>query len=143
VLDIRTPRLQRLYQDWHAWRGERAFPSRRDFDPVDLGYILGKLSLVSVLYEPLRFRYRVHATELAERLGFDLTGKELDALPDRTHRAAVREHFVAVVEHRAPEIRRRDRQRANGRAWRYEALVLPLSGNGETIDMLISAVEFT
>jgi hypothetical protein len=143
VIDVRSSLLRRLYSDWSTWRGSREFPSRRNFDPLDTTYIIGKLSLLDVRYQPLRFHYRVHATEFATRLGFDMTGKGLDQYPDAEYRAIVEEHFVSVIERRQPSVRRRERQRRDGRIWSYEVLVLPLSADGARIDMLMSATEFT
>jgi hypothetical protein len=80
---------------------------------------------------------------MADRLGFDLTGKSLELWPDAAYRAIVHEHFVKVVETRTPSIRQCERQLDDGRTWRYEVMVLPLSGRGTTIDMLMSAMEFT
>jgi hypothetical protein len=142
VLEITMPSLRQLYDDWDARRRGREFPSRADFDPVELTYVIGKMSLLDVLYDPLRFRYRVHATQTADRLGFDLTGKSLEMWPDAAYRATVHEVFVEVVENRQPGILRRERQLGDGRIWRYEVLTLPLSADGLTIDMLISALEF-
>jgi hypothetical protein len=142
VIEVQTPHLRHLYDDWLSWRGGRSFPARRDFDPVDIRYVLGKLSLIEVLQDPLRFHYRVHATRFAERLGFDLTGKTLDQLPDTDYRGIIRDHFTCVLEQRAPSVRCRERRLADGRVWRYEVLVLPLAADGECIDMLMSATEF-
>ena len=142
MIDLAVPLLQRLYADWQAWRGDRELPSRRDFDPLDIRYIIGKLSLVDVLYDPLRYRYRIHGTDTAERLGFDLTGKSLDLSPDPNHRAATKKHFSTVVYSRTPSARLRERIAGNGRVWRYEILVLPLSSDGARIDMLMAAMEF-
>ena len=142
MIEVQTPHLRHLYDDWRSWRGERSFPARRDFDPVDIRYVLGKLSLVEVLQQPLRFHYRVHATLFAERLGFDLTGKTLDQLPDIDYRGIILDHFLFVLERRMPSVLRRERRLADGRIWHYEVLVLPLAGDGERIDMLMSATEF-
>ena len=142
MVELAAPLLRRLYADWLAWRGERELPARRDFDPLGIRYIIGKLSLIDVLGEPLRFRYRVHGTENAERLGFDLTGKPLEAWPDPEHRSMVETCFATVVKSRSPLARLREQVFGDGRLWRYEILVLPLSGDGTQVDMLMVAAEF-
>jgi hypothetical protein len=139
-LDIQTPSLKRLYQDWDRKRGQREFPARADFDPLDLKYILGNLSLVDVLQDPLRFRYRIHATNVAERIGDELTGKEVLALPHADHRNLALEHFMQVIEQRVPSVHLRHHEQVDQRVWNYEVLVLPLSSDGKTIDMLMSAL---
>ena len=49
--------------------------SRADIDPVDIRYAIGNVILIDVIDgEPLQFRIRLHGTNLAERVRFDLTG---------------------------------------------------------------------
>lgn len=141
-MDLKSPSLQRLYSDWERWRGTRAFPSRTDFDPLDLRYVLGSISLTDVRYHPVRFHYRIHASASSGRLGFDLTGKDLDALPHSTYQAYIREHFLETIINRAPALRLRERVLANKEFWFVEAIVLPFSSDGQTIDMLMTGTRF-
>jgi hypothetical protein len=104
--------------------------------------MIGRLSLLDVLHDPLRFHYRVHGTEVADRFGFDMTGKSLDAWPDAVHRALIYENFVKVVDGRTPLVQQRERTMNHGRVQRYVALVLPLSSQGTVVDMLMVGVEF-
>jgi hypothetical protein len=142
VIDTEAPQLRQLYAEWQAWRGIRELPSRADFDPVQLKYMMGRLSLLDVGYDPLRFHYRVHGTEIADRVGFDMTGKSLEAWPDAAHREQIREYFTEVIATRTPKIQHRERMVAHGRILRYTALALPLSSQGSAIDMLLTGVEF-
>jgi hypothetical protein len=142
VVDLRSPSLQRLYQDWQLWRGAREFPTRADFDPLDLKYALGNISITEVQYYPVRFHYRIHGSASSGRLGFDLTGKSLDALPHPTYQAFIHEHFLETIVNRIPVVKRRERVLANNEHWFVEAIVLPLSGGGETIDMLMTGTKF-
>jgi hypothetical protein len=137
ALDIERPKLRRLYGHWLERRRGRSMPSREDFDVLDLGYILGDLNLLDVLYEPLRFRFRVHATNAVARLGFDLTGKMIDSYPDPGYRRIVREHFTAAVQSKAPQRIVRDPYRIRDRVLRWEGLVLPLSADGSRVSMLL------
>jgi hypothetical protein len=142
VVDLRTPSLQRVFQDWQRWRGARAFPSRADFDVLDLKYALGNISITDVLYNPVRFHYRIHSSASSGRLGFDLTGKSVDALPHPTYQAFIREHFLEVIVNRVPVVKRRERVLTTHEHWFVEAIVLPFSSDGETIDMLMTATKF-
>ncbi|MGH6969146.1 MAG: PAS domain-containing protein, partial [Stellaceae bacterium] len=101
--------LQRLHRDWESRRRDRRMPARADFDPVDLKYVLGYLSLVDVRRNPLGFRFRIHASNVAARVGFDLTGKDVDAIADVHYRKLVRAHYIAVVERRGPAVEFHDR----------------------------------
>lgn len=138
---IRTPALRRLYDDWERRRCRRDFPSRADFDVLDFKYVLGNLVLVDVLYDPLRFRFRLHGSRIGQRVGYDLTGKDLDAMPPAL-RPFVERHFTAVVEGRAPRVEIRERRIADEGVVDSEVLALPLSRDGGRIDMLMVGVCF-
>jgi PAS domain-containing protein len=131
-------RLHRLFAYLEAKRGTREFAARRDIDPLEFSYILGHVVLLDVLYEPLRFRYRLVGTTLAARTGYDLTGSFVDEHPDVEYRAYVTARYVETVTTRRPTggvydlfMDRKQRQ--------YQCLRVPLSDDGETINMIIAA----
>jgi hypothetical protein len=133
---IRNPLLRRLYDHWNAKRAGRAFPARADFDPVELRWIIGNLLLVDVMRDPLRFSVRLHGTNLANRAGFEMTGKAMDDYPDPEYAKVALRSFTMVVETRRPFARVNERI-IDGRAYGYETAMLPLSSDGEAIDMLL------
>ena len=131
--------MRRLHADWQARRRGGKLPARGDFDPADLSYVPGYLSLFDVQRDPLRFVFRLHASNNAQRLGLDLTGKELAAVPNPGLAERIRAQFELAVATRAPVAQLRTGDFADG-AWLYEVLVLPLAADGETVDMLMSAL---
>jgi len=138
MLVLEVPVLQRFYADWDARRRGHEFPARRDFDPCDLKYALGDISLLEVLRDPLRFRFRLQGANIVERIGIDLTGKFVEAMPDRRHRQMAMEHYAAVLETRRPVVKVRRAFVTEWRVWNCEILVAPLSNSGSEIDMLLS-----
>jgi hypothetical protein len=140
---LQSPRLKRLYQDWLVRCRGRLMPARRDFDILDLAYMLGDLNLLEVLPAPLRFRFRVHATNATKRLGFDLTGKTVDDYPDPAYRDAANQHYRAVVQTRAPQRVRFDPFVTQDHVMRWEGLILPLAADGETVDMLLAGLDLS
>ncbi|MGH6977545.1 MAG: PAS domain-containing protein [Stellaceae bacterium] len=132
--------LQRLHRDWESRRRDRRMPARADFDPVDLKYVLGYLSLVDVRRNPLGFRFRIHASNVAARVGFYLTGKDVDAIADVHYRKLVRAHYIAVVERRGPAVEFHDRVMTDNVCLHCEVLALPLGDDGETVDRIMSAL---
>jgi len=140
MLALRAAALHRLYHDWMDRRGDREFPSRSDFDPYALKYVLGNLALIDVLYDPLRFRFRLHPTNMVFRLGVDLTGKFIDEMADQRHVLLAKEQFTEVVETRRPVVQSHHAVETDHRVWNCEILVLPLSSEGSRIDMLMGCV---
>jgi hypothetical protein len=131
-------RLHRLFAYLEAKRGTREFAARRDIDPLEFSYILGHVVLLDVLYDPLRFRYRLVGTTLAAGTGYDLTGSFVDEHPDVEYRAYVTARYVETVTSRRPTggvyallMDRKLRQ--------YQCLRVPLSDDGQTINMIIAA----
>jgi len=57
---LSDPELERFYRYWQDKRGARPMPSRTEFDPLEIPYILGHVILVDVLDSPRRFHIRVH-----------------------------------------------------------------------------------
>ena len=134
---IRHPKLRQLYDYWNGKRGDRPMPSRADLDPIDIRFAIGDVILADVLEgTPPRFRIRLHGTNLAERTNFDLTGKMLDEMPVPEFRDLSTRSFRKVVRTREPLHALADRL-LDGRMQRYEAIILPLSSDGATVDRLM------
>lgn len=136
---IEDSRLSRLYEYWLAKKGVRRFPSRRDIDPLEFGYVLGHIILFDVMRDPLRFRVRVHGSEMVRRAGYDLTGKFLDDLPIAEYRRYVHDRCEGLVRSGDAMLVRHNRP-LEGQTRHYEALWLPLSDDGENVTMLLAAV---
>jgi len=143
LADLVDPLLRRLFAYWDEKRAGREMPARADVDPIDLRFILGQLILVDVLPEkPPRFRIRLHGTELARRAGYELTGKMLDELPSTEFRTLARRSFATTAETRRPFHSIRDRI-LDGKLRRYETLMLPLSPDGDRVDMLLVGLRYS
>ncbi len=140
--EIRSSDLRRLRDDWEARRNGREMPSRADFDVLDLKYIIGKLVLFDVARDPLRYQCRLHGTAIVRRVGYEMTGKTIDEIPSPALRAKMQAHFARVVEGRAPIVEMRVRETLDEGTVDCEVLVLPLSSNGRSVDMLMVGMVF-
>jgi hypothetical protein len=136
---IAEPSLRRLYEYWLGKKGESRLPARRNIDPLDFPYALGRIMLVDVLGDPLRFRVRLHGSEMVRRAGYDLTGKTLDDLPDSEYRSYVVGRCKNLIASAEPALVHHDRVLDN-RTWRYDAIWLPFSDDGTTVAMLLCAL---
>ncbi len=135
--EISNPKLRRLHEYWSQRRGDRKWPARADLDPVDMSFVLGNVILVEVLPEtPVRYRIRLHGSTLAQRVGYDLTGKMLDDMPVPEFRDMSRRSFDKVVRTGEPLHVVADRM-VDERMQHYESILLPLSNSGDRVDMLL------
>lgn len=142
---VRGLRLQRLLQYWHQQRGNRMMPARADIDPLHIPWMLSNLSLLEVHRDKagtLRYRFRLVGTRVAQRLRYDMTGKWLDELHEPQYRNHLNDSYIDVVTKRLPLVERLDMVIDN-RLRDYEIVRLPLGNDGETVDMIILAVEFS
>jgi hypothetical protein len=141
IEQIRRPMLRRLYAYWDDKRGDREFPGRSDIDPLDMRFALGNISLIDVLYDTLRFRYRLHGSIIAERLGVDMTGRFVDEIAEPDRRAFVEENFRTVVMTRQP-LAHSGQRMLDRRPWNFDSIILPLGLDDGVINMLLVCVEY-
>ena len=142
IVTFKSPMNETLLAYWRAQAGAKSIPSRGDIDPfIDLAHIVQHLFLVDVEPQPLRFRFRLVGTEVADHVGKDMTGKYLDELveydaqyarvkPDYETTAKFRRETVSLVRFLT-----KDRKRSIN----YERLLLPLSENGRSVNMILGA----
>ncbi|MBX3453874.1 PAS domain-containing protein [Ferrovibrio sp.] len=134
------PDLRRLLMDWENWRGDRHMPSRNDFRPETLGYLLGRLMLLDLEPgEPPRLRFRLVGSDIVQNRGFDLTGRLLEEHPDPAFAKTAPAIYAQVLATRQPLWVSLNLASEIGLPYRLEALILPLSSDGETIDKVLSA----
>jgi hypothetical protein len=135
--EISNPKLRRLYEYWSQRRGDRKWPSRADLDPVGMRFALGNVILAEVVPgTPASYRIRLHGSTLTQRVGYDLTGKLLDDMPVPEFRDMSRRSFDKVVKTGEPLHVVADRMIDN-RMQHYESVLMPLSSDGEQVDMLL------
>ncbi len=129
--------FQEFYAYWRDKGGEKVMPSRADLDPLEIPRLLPSLFLIDVVSgSPRRFRFRLVGTRIVELEG-EITNKFLDELVPDVPETAMARHYDDAVEGRI-YVRRetlgwhpRERAHVN-----YDVLLLPLSRDGATVDML-------
>jgi hypothetical protein len=136
------PRPQRLLDYWRTKRGTRAMPGRGDIDPTELREHLGNLLLIDVEHAPLRLRYRLLGTRITELMQRDNTGKYYDEIYGPDLLEAIYESFRWIFENRAPLRTHGEAFYPDKNFYAYEVLNLPLSHDGETIDMVLGELIF-
>lgn len=138
-LVIRDPRLVELHAYWDDRRGGRTMPAAGDIWLLDLAFILPHLLWIEIEHDPRRYRFRRVGTELERIYGSSIEGLTVDQVPGVRLRRMAGRAFAEVVGRRAPVCRR---ARFSTAAWfmKYERLLLPVSSDGEGVDVVIGAV---
>lgn len=139
------PTLAFLREYWDAKRGNRAMPSRADIRPSELKEHLGWVLMIEVFPDLSDFRYRLMGTLVTEYFLTDATGKTVtEAFAERGPAAA-----KAVKALLRKTARERMPVRAYGDAgWiapgyeEFDALYLPLSDDGEQVNMILHGFVF-
>ena len=136
--ELDDSKLVRLLAYWAARRSGDRLPRRQDLLPEEMGELLGRIALVDVDHEAQDFRFRLVGTQLRFVLGRDLTGQTFSSLLPAHFEALLRDYCSAAVTRRTPQcidiVSKRD-----GQSFSYSALILPLSGGGSSVDVLLLA----
>ncbi len=141
-LQLTWASLHEILRIWQDLAGSRPMPARADFHPRIFLRHLPDIALVDVQREPLRVRYRLVGTNITRAVGRELTGQWYDRLYPPQIMAQVERVYTWIVTHRRP-------LRTTGMAlffdrqmYSYEVLNLPLSAEGEAVDMVLAAMKF-
>lgn len=136
---IRSDVLRYLLAHWQRIRGQRRMPARADFDPLDVRYALGYLSLIEVHRNPLRFYFRLDGTKQVELFGVDCTRRFLHEAMPHDHAAMAAASFSEAVMRAQPCYHRRQIA-FHERLIEYEVVILPFSNDGKRVDLLMTGI---
>jgi hypothetical protein len=132
MLSFQHGDLQRLHAYWLERCTGVPLPARDNIDPIDLGWMLDRISLFECHEEPLRFRCRVAGTWYSLRFDFEANGSWLHDWPD----SAMRDSALSLYRliHADGRPRRLIRHfTVDGVTSMYEGAALPLAAHhGET-----------
>jgi hypothetical protein len=142
---IENVNLDALRSYWREKRNGRELPSRADIDPLELKQHLGNLYLIDVFPDHADFRYRLLGTRITERYGRDSTGKTVSEVYRRTDPATCEwliALYATVARARVPVRASAPLRAVNKEHLSFDAIYLPLSGDGKTVDMILGEVLF-
>ncbi len=138
---VNSDRLSRLFRFWKEVRGTQGLPCRADFAPEQLGFILGQITIVDVLRDPLNFRYRLIGTRLEEAGRRGDQGKTLDQVEPEIYRDMIGQTFRHVVDFRQPVCHHISYLHHQNLV-SYEQLILPFSHKGAEVEVLVEALDW-
>ena len=128
-------------QLWNERRGERLAPSRRDFEPWDFKPVLPVMMLIDVFSDPLDFRFRLSGSEVINVHGKELTGHSVRDFASEHYTRLVWQDFCELVERKQPQLCSISYVNRSGFLRNFSVLRLPLSSDGENVDMIIAVKE--
>ncbi len=142
-LGFERPELKDLLDIWNALRHGRRMPARPNLDPFAVKSHLGNLFLVDVEREPLRFRYRLVGTKITNAVRRDVTGRYFEDIYTGRLLESMIEVQSWVVNERAPLRIFSRTGHPHTRVYAYDGLLLPLSADSETVNMVLGELLFT
>jgi hypothetical protein len=134
------PQLIALYRYWRWKAGDRRAPSRAEIRPEEIVAILPNILLLDIVGSVPRLKYRLVGTEFVHIYGGEITGRFLDEIDfDGMGELIIADYFTVVHECR-PTCTSWDFTKDDGRWLKYERLTLPLSEDGQSVNMLLAGV---
>lgn len=137
-----TP-LADLHAYWTAKRGARFAPARADIDPVEIPRLLPHLMLIDVIEGGARFRYRLAGTEIENRFGCPMVGRRIDELMRGRYAEYVLSLYRELLTRRRPIYSESGYGRQEDSLLYTRRLMLPLSSDGASVDMVLAGQIFT
>ena len=132
-----APDLAVFHRYWDSKRRGRRMPSRADIDPAEIVPFLPGVMLVDVVADQRRFVYRLVGTREVAMRGREPTGKPVgEGFYGATAEASIAS-YQDVVARCAPRLERREFTTPDGRFGREQVILLPLSGDGRRVNMIL------
>ncbi len=141
-LDQATPKLKLGYRYWDSKRAGRRMPARADIDPAEMVPFLSHVVLMDVLRDPPDFRYRLMGTTVDSHMTRHYTGLRLSEVPHQRPPSAMWSNFEAVARDRVPLLTNVPYVGPHKEFLRVQDLIMPLSADGEIVDILFAIVDF-
>lgn len=135
--------LAELYAYWTAKRGARFAPSRADIDPVEIPRLLPHLMLIDVIDGGARFRYRLAGTEIESRFGCPMMGRHIDELMRGRYAEYMLSLYRELLATKRPIYSESGYGRDESSPLYTRRLMLPLSSDGQSVDMVLAGQIFT
>ncbi|MDY0882924.1 PAS domain-containing protein [Dongia soli] len=139
---IELPTLARLYDYWRGLCRGRFAPSRADIDPTELGFILPRLLMFDVLDGGDDFRVRLAGSGTFNLHGRDITGMLVSNFTPAAFREAVASSYRQIVRDRLPVYVRNTYWRNGIEVDAYHVLRLPLSSDGENVNIILVGEDY-
>ena len=117
-------------------------PRRADINPTAIPKLLPYVFMYTVLPEDAGFTIRLAGQELVDMAGSNPTGKPAGATMTPRGAEMISNILRAVAQERVPKFRAGKMYWQADRTYRdFEACLLPLSSDGQTVDIIFGGVK--
>jgi hypothetical protein len=142
-LNFSDTRLRDLLNYWRDKRGDRLMPARGDIDVLEIKSHIGRLHITEFEHNPFRMRYRLIGTTSTNIVGRDMTGRYFDEIYPPDIFAGMRDLYWWIAENKRPLRGLGSAIFANKSIYNFETVNLPLSDDGETVNMAVGEIIYT
>ena len=132
--------LMELFRYWRSKCGDRLAPTRAEIRPEEIRPILPNILLLDIIGDVPRLKYRLVGTEFVHIYGAEVTGKFLDEIDFDGMSELIIADYFKVVKDGQPSWTSWNFTKDDGRWLGYERLTLPLSEDGQRVNMLLAGV---
>ncbi len=139
---IRDSRLLGLFHYWHGKCQGRVMPARRDIDPIEMRQWLGNLLLVDFPPDPLQYRIRLDGVNLVQFYNSSREGKGVEVMTSEEERRIVLPQYMTVLENKQPAYYESEFVTSEGIVTSQRKLLLPLSEDGQRVNMVLGGIYF-
>ena len=134
--------LRQLYDYWVSKHRRGRLPSRADIDPSEMWSFLSNVILADTAETLGEFRYRLYGTEVCRGFEHDRTNNRFADLPSIENYDEVYAGYWQTYKNAVP-VYFRGQIVSPQRSWlKYSRLTLPLSSDGEHINMILGGAVF-
>ncbi len=139
--ELESERLRRFHLIWLELKGARELPLRVEVSPERLGFLLGHVTIVDVLREPINFRYRLIGTKIEEAGRHGDQGKTVDQIEPVAYRKMATAAYREVVKGQEPLCQRINYQHHQNEVT-LERVILPFTVAGSDVEVLLEASDW-
>lgn len=140
--EIGDARLRGLFEYWRGKCRGRTMPARRDIDPIEMKRWLGNLMLVEYPEDATQYRVRLDGTNIVQFYGASREGKGIEAMTSEEERRVVLPQYMLVLERKQPAYYESEFETSEGIRTFQRKLLLPLSDDGERVNMILVGLYF-
>jgi len=134
--------IRALYEYWNTVRGDRAMPQRADIDPSEIPKLLPYIIMYNAVPGGGGYTIRLVGEEVVRLNGSNGTGRQAGSIMTPRGAEMMTKILDAVATERVPKFRAGRAYWHPDKTYReFEACFLPLSPDGETVDIILGGVK--